>query len=93
LSNGCLGGSINPGSDIDWSTFQLTGSVQYDLSVAADADANVALYKYVQGGWRQVANTSPTDINHVSQGGGTYAVVVWSPAQQTQSYTVTLTAQ
>jgi hypothetical protein len=93
LSNGCLSGSVDPGSDVDWSTFQLTGSVQYDVSVAADGDANVALYKYVNGQWAQVASTTPTDIHHVSQGGGFYAAVVWSPGQQTQGYTVTLTTQ
>ena len=51
------------------------------------------LYKWYQGWWTQVASTSPTEIHHVSQGGGYYLTLVYSPGQAVQSYTVSLTVQ
>ncbi len=93
LSNGCLSGNLDPAGDIDFAAFQLSDGQSYDVNVAASGDGNVVLYKWYQGQWVQVASTSPTEIQHVSQGGGYYATIVYSPGQQVQSYTVTLAVQ
>jgi hypothetical protein len=88
---GCLSGSISPGSDQDYESFFLSGSVQYDVSLTASKDAQIKLYKFVNNQWVRVANTSPTEVAHTSQGGGDYIVVVASPHRKTQTYTDTLT--
>jgi hypothetical protein len=93
LSNGCLSGSVDPGADQDFAAFGLYDGQEYDVVLSASGDANVVLYKWVQGSWVQVASTSATEIHHVSSGGGYYVTVVSSPGQQVQDYTLNLTVQ
>jgi hypothetical protein len=85
----CLVGTLDPPGDVDWSSFSLSGSVDYDIVLAATDDARVRLYKLVDDQWVRVASTSPTEIKHRSMGGGHYLVVVWSPSYSTQDYTLT----
>jgi hypothetical protein len=61
--------------------------------LTASADAKLALYKFVQGAWRQVVSTSRTEVRHVSTGGGTYVTVVQSPDHKVQNYSLVLTVK
>jgi hypothetical protein len=90
---GCLSGEINPGNDQDYESFFLSGSVQYDVDLTASKDGAIKLYKFVNNQWVRVANTSSTEVKHVSTGGGDYIVIVSSPHRKTQTYTDTLTVQ
>ena len=92
LSLGCLSGSLDPAGDLDDAAFGLNAGDSYDIQLAAAGDASVVLYKWVQGQWVQVASTSSTEIQHVSQG-GYYVTIVYSPGQQVEDYTLTLTVQ
>jgi hypothetical protein len=87
--NQCLSGALDPAGDVDMSTFTLSGSVAYDIKVHASGDAVLHLYKWVNGSWARVANTTSTEVAHTSSGGGTYIAVVRSPSNTKQSYVIT----
>ncbi|WP_394844179.1 trypsin-like serine protease [Pendulispora brunnea] len=87
----CLRGSLSPAGDVDLESFSLSGSLEYDVNLEASGDAQLSLFKYWNGGWYYVENTTPTRVHHVSDGGGRYLVRVTSPSYTTQSYTSTLT--
>ena len=85
----CLSGALDPAGDIDMSAFSLDDGVPYDITLVADGDAHAKLYKSVNGSWVRVASTSPTEVAHTSNGAGDYLVVVSSPTDSVQSYTLT----
>ncbi len=85
-----LCGDLDPVGDKDDSFFQLSGTQNYDIVLSPSGDATLRVYKQTaRGSWGRVQNTTPTEVKHRANGGGTYLVVVSSPSKSTQSYTVT----
>jgi hypothetical protein len=84
-------GAIGSSTDQDWFTWSVPAAgVNYDLKLAASGDAQIQMWKLVNGSYSQVANTSATEIAHASSGAGTYVLAVFSPSSATQSYKLTL---
>ncbi len=84
-------GALSSGSDVDWYTWDVASAgVSYDVSVASSGDADVLMWKWANGQWHKIANTTSTRIAATSTGGGTYVLAVRSIGQKAQSYTVTL---
>ena len=85
-------GSIGPaGDDQDWFSWSIgAGSNTYDLELATSGDAQILLWKYVNGAWSAIANTTTTSVNKTSTTAGSYLVAVWSPSGSTQPYKLTL---
>ncbi len=78
-------------SDQDWFTWTVGSSgVKYNLSVTATGNAQVQMWKLVNGQYYQTPNTTPTKINQTSTGAGKYFVVVFSSNGAKQDYTLTL---
>ena len=78
------------GSDTqDWYTFSIGSGVAYDVKVVSTGDAQVEMWKLVNGQYSQVANTSNTDIAHTSNGAGTYVLAVYTPGGASQTYKLT----
>ena len=74
----------------DWFSWSIAGATPYSVRLKATGDAELAMWKLVNGAFTRVANTSATEITHTSSGAGSYVLAVFSPGGQTQSYTVTL---
>ncbi len=85
-----LCGALDPAGDKDESFFQLNGTQNYDIVLAPEGDATLKVYKQSSrtGNWSRVSNTTPTEVKHRANGGGTYLVIVSSPSKSTQAYTV-----
>lgn len=82
-------GALTTTDNQDWFTFTMASGAAYDVKVASAGDAQVLLWKLVNGQYRQIANTSNTEIAHTSTGGGTYVLAVYSPGAKAQTYRVT----
>jgi Tol biopolymer transport system component len=65
--------------------------VPYALQLTSTGDAQIQMWKLVNGRYSQVANTTATSIAHTSSGSGSYVVVVITPNGASQSYSLTLT--
>ena len=78
------------GSDQDWFTWSIEGKKSYALDLDPTGDAQLRMWKLVNGKYTQVANTTSTSVAHTSTGSGTYVVALWSPYGESQSYTLTL---
>jgi hypothetical protein len=78
------------GADQDWFSWSIAGATPYSVRLSATGDAQLAMWKFVNGSFARVANSSATEITHTSSGAGSYVVVVFSNSGQTQSYTLTL---
>jgi hypothetical protein len=80
-------GAIATGGDVDWYTWSVDAAgVAYDLSLKADADADLLMWKQSGSGWSPITNASPTHIAATSSGPGTYVVAVRSASGTAQSY-------
>jgi hypothetical protein len=89
--SGAVCGGFSSQSDEDWYVWKATSSgVSYRVEVAG-GDANVLMWKLVNGQYYQISNQSSTLIQNVSSGAGTYYVAVWSPSGSTSSYQLKLT--
>src|SRR5262249_16343792 len=67
--------------------------VAYDVRVNGQdgsRDAQVQMWKLVNGSYTRIRNTSPTEIAATSSAPGSYVLVVFSPSGGTQAYTLTL---
>lgn len=85
-----LQGELTSG-DQDWFTWDVGASgVKYDLKVTATGDAQVQMWKLVNGQYYKTPQQTPTSISQTSTGAGKYFVVVHSKTGSAQSYTVTL---
>jgi hypothetical protein len=83
-------GSLSGSDNQDWFTFSVPGAgVAYDVKVVSAGDAQVQMWKLVNGQYVQIANTSPTEIAHTSGAAGTYIFAVWTPGGVSQTYTLT----
>jgi hypothetical protein len=89
--SGTLCGSTGPG-DEDWSKWSVSGAgVHYKLTVSG-GDAEVLMWKRVNGYYYPITNSSPQHIENTSNGPGPYFVAVWSPSGSSAAYTLTLDA-
>lgn len=90
-----LGASITGAlttSDQDWFTWSVGSSgVSYKLKLTSTGNAQVQMWKLVNGQYYQTPNTTSTSINQTSTGAGQYFVVVYSSTGAKQNYTLTLT--
>ena len=84
-------GTIGAGGDLDYYTWSTDAAPHsYDLTLSADANATVRMWKKSGNRYRLVRNTSPTEIAHATRSAGTYVVLVSSPSGTAQSYGLTL---
>ena len=90
-----LGASITGAlttSDQDWFTWSVGSSgVSYKLQLNATGNAQIQMWKLVNGQYYQTPNTTSTSIAQTSTGAGKYFVVVYSSTGAKQSYTLSLT--
>lgn len=88
LATGSSCGSLGA-SDQDWFSWSVgTTPVNYSIKLKATGDAQLQMWKLVNGSYYSVSNTSPTEITKTSNGAGTYVIVVYSPSGTSQSYTL-----
>ncbi len=88
--SGALTGALAT-SDQDWFTWTVGSSgVKYNLQLAATGNAEIQMWKLVNGQYYQTPNTSKTQISQTSTGSGKYFVVVFSSTGAKQNYTLTL---
>ena len=88
-TSGC--GALTAG-DQDWFTWSIgAGTLSYQLDLRASGDAQLKMWKLVNGQYVQIANDSPTSFVKQSSSAGSYVVGVWSASGSAQSYTLTLT--
>lgn len=92
--NNQLGASLKgdlSGGDQDWFTWEVGATgVPYVLSLAATGNAQVQMWKLVNGQYYKTPQQTPTSISQTSTGPGTYFVAVHSKTGASQSYTLTL---
>ena len=75
----------------DWFSWTVgTTAVNYTLELKATGDANLQMWKLVSGQYYKVANTTATTFTKTSNGAGTYVVLVSSPSNTSQTYTLSL---
>jgi hypothetical protein len=75
----------------DWYSWSIAGATPYSIKLSTPGDGQLSMWKLVNGAFSRVANTSNTEISHVSSGTGSYVLAVSSSSAQTQSYQLTLT--
>ena len=84
-------GTLTAG-DQDWFTWTIgAGTLGYQLQLAATGDAQVKMWKLINGQYVQIANDTATSFTKQSTSAGTYVVGVWSASGAAQSYGLTLT--
>lgn len=85
-----MAGELTAG-DQDWFTWEVGAKgVAYDLELSATGDAQIQMWKLVDGQYYKTPQTMPTSIAQTSTGPGTYFVVVHSKTGTAQKYTLTL---
>lgn len=90
LLTGTLEGELQSG-DEDWFTWSVSAAwLPYDVSLRATGDAELRMWKLVNGRYYPVASTTSTEIMHYSSGAGRYLVAAFSPSGEEQSYSISL---
>jgi hypothetical protein len=85
-----VGGSLTAG-DQDWFTWDVGSTgVKYAITLQSSADAQVQMWKLVNGTYYKTPQQTPTSISQTSTGPGKYFLVVHSKSGASQSYTLTL---
>jgi hypothetical protein len=84
-------GSLSHSDLRDWYSWSITGSAPYSIQLSSNGDAQVVMWKLINGRYSQVANTTATSIARTSAGSGKYVLVVLTPNGDSQSYRLTLT--
>jgi hypothetical protein len=88
-ATGC--GGLTAG-DQDWFTWSIgAGTTSYQVDLRATGDAQVKMWKLVNGQYVQIANDTATSFVKQSTSAGSYVVAVRSATGAAQSYTLTLT--
>ncbi|MEZ4300092.1 MAG: S1 family peptidase [Polyangiaceae bacterium] len=78
-------------SDQDWFTWDVgTSGVQYDIALDATGNAQIQMWKLVNGKYYKTPQQTPTHIAQTSTGAGKYFLVVYSSTGAQQKYTLTL---
>lgn len=89
--SGAMKGEL-AGQDQDWFSWSVGSSgVKYNIKVQATGNAQVQMWKLVNGTYYKTPQSVPTEISQSSTGAGQYFMVVYSASGSSQSYTVTLT--
>lgn len=84
-------GAIGSASDQDWFTWSVAGAgVTYDVAVQSAGDADLQMWKLVNGQYAHIRNTTPAEIRGTSSGAGTYVLVVHSASGTPQPYRLAL---
>jgi hypothetical protein len=87
---GTICGNIGGAGDEEWSTWSVAGAgVHYRISVSG-GDAQVLMWKRVNGKYHPIANATPQLIENTSNGAGPYFIAVWSPTGTAAPYTLEL---
>ena len=89
--SGTICGSTGPG-DEDWSKWAVSGAGVHYVVEVSGGDAQVLMWKRVNGYYYPIANSTPQRIENTSNGPGPYYVAVWSPSGSTAAYSLTLDA-
>lgn len=85
-----LTGSLT-GGDQDWFTWDVGATgVKYKLALQASGNAQIQMWKLVDGAYYKTPQQTPTSIAQTSTGPGKYFVVVHSKTGAPQGYTLTL---
>jgi mono/diheme cytochrome c family protein len=87
---GSVCGTLSTSDVFDWYTWTIDGAKKYAIRLDAQGDAQVLMWKRVDGGYAMVANTTATSIEHTASGAGTYYVLVLSFGATPQSYELSL---
>lgn len=83
-------GALTAG-DQDWFTWDVGATgVKYVLSLQASGDAQIQMWKLVNGTYYKTPQQTPTSISQTSTGPGKYFLVVHSKTGSSQSYTLSL---
>jgi len=82
-------GSLSSSSDQDWYSWSVSGSGVHYLVSVTGGDAELLMWKYVNGKYYAIANTTSTSIEATSNGAGKYFIAIWSPSGSTGTYTLT----
>lgn len=81
-------GALGAG-DQDWFSWSMgSTSVSYSIALTTTGDAQLQMWKLVNGSYYRVSNTTATTFNKTTSGAGTFVLVVWSPTGAAQSYSV-----
>jgi hypothetical protein len=83
-------GTLSGADPQDWFTWSIAGATPYRLKLTASGDGAIAMWKNVNGTFRQVTALSSTEIANTASGAGTYVLAVFTNAGQAQSYSLTL---
>jgi V8-like Glu-specific endopeptidase len=88
---GAICGAFAHEVDQDWFTWSVPGAgVSYTVSVEG-SDAQVLMWKFLNGQYYTIANADAFTIKNTSNGGGAYYIAVWSPSGMVSPYKLTLT--
>lgn len=86
VTKGLICGGISQVGDEDWFQWSVTGAgVEYDISLEG-YDLDLLMWKRVNGIYYLIANNSATSIHNISNGSGTYFLLVWSSWGATSGY-------
>lgn len=78
--------NISSSADQDWYWWSVSGSgVSYNVTVTG-GDAQLKMWKLVNGTYYALANATPTSVQGTSNGPGTYYIGVWSPSGTPTAY-------
>ncbi len=87
---GTLCGSLGTEVDQDWFSWSVPGAgVTYQVSVSG-GDAQLLMWKLVNGLYYTIANQDAFTIGNTSNGSGTYLVAIWSPSGTAGDYRLVL---
>jgi hypothetical protein len=83
-------GQINHAADEDWYTWSVAGAgTKYAVEVVG-SDAQVKMWKRVNGQYHPIPNQNGQFIANLSNGAGEYFIAVWSPSGVSQDYKLSL---
>jgi hypothetical protein len=88
--SGARCGALATGSDLDWYTFSRSAGAAYDVTLAAEDDAEILAWRWTGTAWTALVNATPTRVSGTSPGTGPFMVVVRSKTGAAQSYRIAL---
>lgn len=83
-------GALTPG-DEDWFSFRVASANRAYRVATTSPNVEIRLWKQTSTGYRQVANTSPTEVSGTSSSAGTYVGVIYSPGDARVDWRLTVT--
>ena len=83
-------GALTPG-DEDWFSFRVASANRAYRVATTSANVEVRLWKQTSTGYRQVTNTSPTEVSGTASSAGTYVGVIYSPTDARVDWRLSVT--